>query len=397
MSAQNNDCSFGISGHLSQLHTVAPPDKVAEQLAKLLEVLGENDPELIDALIKTPCTFGMLADLMIWNERVGDKPTRDRLGRAASLFWAAQTLVTTILRPSALDSKASYPEALSRALARGAEGLFEVGRSQFEHLAFLAKDIVDWFVSQGARSIALIESPLGNSLPVQLIADLATKAKIEVAIIVWNAPRNDRPSRGRTIDASATDCAEAARDHDFVLLIDEVFHGSRFIKLFEALSKKIDSKKFIPVAMMFEDSFRPSVAASRDRPRLARKLTKHHGDTSFPDPVREFPRLRLFRVDEGPFVRWQAPVIWGDSDMIPGKRKINLVFMIIDHCMDILEDLGQVKSEFRSYLELAWSYNAQGRKFEFSPDLLRNCFAKIVADLRPKSRSGKKLSRLNRL
>src|ERR1700722_1886285 len=115
MSAQVDDRLFGRSGHLSRLHSTAPPEAVAEQLTKLLAVLGENDPSLTEALIKTPCTVGMLVELMIWNERVAGKPTRDRLGRAASLFWAAQTLVTTILRPAVLDLNASYPEGVSRA------------------------------------------------------------------------------------------------------------------------------------------------------------------------------------------------------------------------------------------------------------------------------------------
>jgi hypothetical protein len=258
--------------------------------------------------------------------------------------------------------------------------LFDVGQSQFDALGLLTHEIVGWLVEQKARSIALIESPLGNSVPVQMIRDFAVENAIEVKIVVWNAPRNDRPARGRTIDQSADDCVEGVGECDYAILIDEVFHGFRFIKLFEALQSRIP-KKFIPIAMMFKDSSRPSVATSPHRPRLIEKLEQHHRATSFPVPLRDMPQQKLFKADAGNLVRWEAPVIWNDSDMIAGKRKVNLIFMIIDHCFGLLEDLGKDQSLYRHYLERAWSRDTNGREFAFAPNILQDCFAKIAADL----------------
>lgn len=381
MSRKADSSTFAKSAHLSFLHSPAPVQAIAAEVSKLLAILGENDPALVDALTKAAVPLGMLVELRMWNERLITNPRCDRLGQAARLFWAAQTLVTTVMRSSALNQDATYPESLARALARAADGLFDVGQSQFEALALIANDIVNWLVAHNARSVALIESPLGNSVPVQVIGDLVAKRGIEVATILWNAPRNDRPSRGRTIEQSASDCADEAREHDYVILVDEVFHGSRFIKLLEALQARIDAEKFIPVAMMFKDSFRASVAASLDRPRLIEKLEQHHRATGFPTPVREMPTLRLFKIDDGNPVRWEAPVIWGDSDMVPGKRKVNLIFMIIDHCFELLEDLGKDQSHYRRYLERAWSRDTEGTEVVFAPGVTQRCFAGIAADL----------------
>src|SRR5262249_15487330 len=151
---------------------------------------------------------------------------------------------------SVLNQEATYPTGVARALARAADGLFELGQSQFEALALIADEIANWLVAHNACSVALIESPLGNSVPVQVISDLTAKRGIKVANILWNAPRNDRPSKGRTLEQSASDCAEEARERDYVVLVDEVFHGSRFIKLLGALQARIDAEKLIPVAMM---------------------------------------------------------------------------------------------------------------------------------------------------
>jgi len=110
----------------------------------------------------------MLDEMALWNKRLAPNDQRDQLGAAATKFWAAQTLATTVMRPSALDQSTHYSPAAARAMACGAEGLFEVGRSQFEALGRTANDLVSWVADRGVGSFAIIESPLGNSLPVHM-------------------------------------------------------------------------------------------------------------------------------------------------------------------------------------------------------------------------------------
>jgi hypothetical protein len=252
---------------------------------------------------------------------------------AATLFWAAQTLANTVLRPSGLDSNACHPPAIARAMARGADGLFDVGQSQFEDLARLARDLVDWIATQGLRSVALIESPLGNSVPVQLIGELLKDRKISFHTVLWNAPRNDKPARGRTAREAAKQCAAATAENDLVIFLDEVLSGTRFVKLYDALSKEIEGRRFLPIAMTFHDIARPAIADSPSRKRLESRLAQHQASTAFRPLIVPFPRHRLFKIDSGNWVHWPAPAIWGDSDLIAGKRKVNLIFTLIDHCV----------------------------------------------------------------
>ena len=62
--------------------------------------------------------------------------------------------------------------------------------------------------------------------------------------------------------------------------------------------------------------------------------------------------------------------MWGDSDLIAGKRKVNLVFMLLRHFFNILADLAQEQSTYRPYLEIAWSQDTTGAVSVFAPGLL---------------------------
>jgi hypothetical protein len=381
MSASDAPPPFGISAYLAHLHAAASSQAIAAELAKVLSVLGENDPAAIAELVKSRVTNAGLYDLRLWNARLAWNPLRDRVGHAATLFWAAQTLVTTVMRANALDASATYPAAIDRAIAKGAEGLFEVGQSQFDALVLLADEVVSWLANKNPRAIALIESPIGNTVPVQFLSDLAATRSLRTSVVQWNAPRNDRTARGRTVHDAAEDCARALAEYEIVVLLDETFSGSRFIKLFDALADRIGRDRFLPIAMLFGDTFRPALESNPNRQRLSDKLQEQGKRIGFPDCVRAFPPQRLFKFDSGAYVRWQSAVIWGDSDLIAGKRKVNLIFVIIDHCFDLLHDLAAEDSKFRPYLELAWSQNTKGTTFVFSPGLLQQFFRDVVDTL----------------
>jgi hypothetical protein len=91
--------------------------------------------------------------------------------------------------------------------------------------------------------------------------------------------------------------------------------------------------------------------------------------------------LRLFKIDQGAPARWETPVIWGESDLIAGKRKVNLLFTLLDHAFLILDDLGQSQSDFRQYLELAWRSNTSGQVYLHAPGVLQATFKGISNQL----------------
>jgi hypothetical protein len=228
--------TFGTSRHLAWLYSPASPDAVRKELGGLLGSIGESISATIEELSRPQISNQTLSQLKMWRERLEPSPQRDSLGEAASKFYVAQALVTTVMRASNGDSMAPYSDHVARLMEIGADGIYEVGRSQFEELRKLADYTVSWLKDRNATSVAIIESPLGNSLPVQVICDLATKPDLRFSPVTWNAPRNDRPSRGRTVDDSSKECAAETKRFDCVIFPDDVITGTRFLNFMRPLS-----------------------------------------------------------------------------------------------------------------------------------------------------------------
>jgi hypothetical protein len=373
--------TFGRSAFLAHLHSRVPASETQPIIADLLAVLGESDPATAARLASIEMSRLTYFDLVNWSKRIEDHAWRDRISRAAAKFWAAQTLVTTALRPTVFDPNYDYPAAIASALETGAQGLFDVGQSQFDQLAMLGKELVKWLIERKPTRIALIESPIGNTVPTQFLEALAKGQGLSAKIVQWNAPRNDRARLGRTVEDTAAICAAETEAFDLVVLADESLTGTRFLKLFDALIQPIGKDRLVPIAMLFPDVQRPNLGRHENRARLIKVLETQGKYIGYPNCHVTFSGHRWFRIDGGPRAIWQSPVIWGDSEMVAGKRKINLAFMLIDHFRDIIDDLAQTDSMYRPYLERAWALNEHGRAFAFVPGLMQRCFESIGRDL----------------
>jgi|ERR1700730_1271139 hypothetical protein len=92
---------FGVSARLAEMYAPASNPAVAAESAKLLAILGENDRSVAAELASATVSQGMLANMVWWNARLAASEQRDRIGDAATKFWAAQTLATTVMSPKA--------------------------------------------------------------------------------------------------------------------------------------------------------------------------------------------------------------------------------------------------------------------------------------------------------
>ena len=115
--------SFGVSAYVAATHGPANKAAVTSELIKLLAIFGETDPSAVDELASTAATQYMLTEMALWNARLAPNDRRDPLGLAATKYWAAQTLVTTVMRPRALDQSMLYSPSVERAMVCGADGL----------------------------------------------------------------------------------------------------------------------------------------------------------------------------------------------------------------------------------------------------------------------------------
>jgi hypothetical protein len=369
---------FGQSAHLTWLRAKADNEALRVQLEPLLKLLGISDEGLVASLAEEPFNNGDLRQLRIWNSRLAADKKRDRIGDAASRFFAAQALVAIVMRESALDLSKRHSKPLVTALEEGADGLLEVGKEQFDALGRLANEVVDCVARSGFQKVAIIECPLGNSLPVQAICDLAQERGITIRPEIWNPPRNTQRSHGRTVKDAATEFAKQVDDVELVIYPDDVITASRLSKLFDALEGSLGNR-LLPVAMMFTDTTRQVDEARRDR--LLSKLEKHASDAKLPFFKFDFPPLRIFTDNSGHQVRWPFPVIWGESDMVAGRRKVNLIFTLLDHLEIVLKDLAADESIFRPFLIRSWSRDMQGLTIPINPNRLQHEISELLGRL----------------
>lgn len=163
--------------------------------------------------------------------------------------------------------------------------------------------------------------------------------------------------------------------------MDKSLTGTRFVKLYDALIDGIGYSRFLPIAMLFHDVERPNIANDPNRKRLVERVQSQVNRIGYPNGCIEFPRQRPFRVNEGNHVFWESPVIWNGSELIVGKRKVNLIFMLLDHFFDLIEDMGRAQSVFKDTLEVVWCRNEMGQQFDFAPDFMHTFFQDAIKDL----------------
>jgi hypothetical protein len=164
------------------------------------------------------------------------------------------------------------------------------------------------------------------------------------------------------------------------VLVDQSLTGTRFLKLFEALIGPVGKDRLLPIAMLFQDSRRVDLTKHQKRASLIKVVEAQGEHLGYPNCHVGFSPQRLFQFN-GEWVIWECPVIWGDSDLIAGKRKINLTFMLIDHYRNIIADLAQHQSVFLPHLTRAWSLDEGGRSFVFAPGVVQSTFENFCRDL----------------
>lgn len=370
--------SIERSAYVKWLRERAPERALKEQVAALLRVVNAETTSATKALTQFPLRNEHLEELMKWNHHLAASPVRDQIGTNAAEFFVAQTLATTVMRPKALDQIFSYGAEVDAVMAKGGDGIFEVGRPQFELLAHLAKALVDWMSAKGSRKPLLVESPLGNSLVVQVVGDYASKKGFPVETYTWMTPRNERQNRGITLRESAKWLKEAAAEHNVVIFIDDVSTGTRFKKMLDAMVRELGEDKLVAIALAVPQE---TAKNQERRQKLQANLVKLSAKHGFKTVWNELPYLRGFKFDDGPYCKWHNPLVWQDSDLIAGKRKVNLIFTLLDHLFVIIDDLASEQSYHRNRLEHIWTQNTAGDHFVMAPGLTQSTFQKINATL----------------
>jgi hypothetical protein len=163
-------------------------------------------------------------------------------------------------------------------------------------------------------------------------------------------------------------------------LVDDALTGSRLINIAEALRRSVGKERFAAIALHFEfpsGSTMPPFK-KRDLARFDTWATEH--DLPFGNV--QFPTHPLYKIDHGSPVFLETALAWGASDLIAGKRKVNLLFNFIDHYERIVKDLADPSGKYLPKVkDLLWSRDAEGRENLFAPGLVESVFADLFQKL----------------
>jgi hypothetical protein len=302
-------------------------------------------------------------------------------------FAAREFLEFAVPEYSLFDAKIDFPKEFSLAAETGAEGLYKYGINQFKALKKHCEDIVDFVVSKKIKNVCLIESPLGNIVPIQVLTNLFEINGINFSKVSLSLPRNDRPKYGFTFKEIIINNIELITNgNDLVLYIDDVISGSRFRKISTALKKAVGQTNsyFIPCALVFRPHATPNFIwkadYSQNRSTIKKRAEEFYKEQNF-FPWFEIPELPKFKIDAGLPIVYESPVIWGEQPIVAGMKKVNFVFNIIEQFEAILNDIVTNDYKSRDFLMSLWSKDTNGVTYIVPESIVLDTFLNIKEEI----------------
>ncbi|HTE39208.1 MAG TPA: hypothetical protein VK629_00165 [Steroidobacteraceae bacterium] len=247
------------------------------------------------------------------------------------------------------ESDPACPADLGALFRWAAERLHTYGVDQSRCLRELAVRVADWCSSQGLESVQIVDSPLGGTVPAKVIASVLKSRGIDAQVSEFLAPRLEKHSRLHSIRSAAlVFCKQLGTADTVVLFPDEVVTGTRFRKLYRALSKLLGDR-LVPIAMHTSDAAaKKADKAKLQKLRVELSLTRtgRGGAPTFTT----FPHVPLMKIDQGAPMVSASPFFWGEVDLCAGKRKVNFVFGLVNEFRTIAQEL--LTSNVRTFDEL---------------------------------------------
>jgi hypothetical protein len=272
------------------------------------------------------------------------------------------------------------PPDLDRLYKWGAQQLHEYGKEQAECLATVASALARWSATMSHNMVVVVDSPLGGTVPAHVLSGALKKYGVSSEVREFLSPRLDQHAKKYSLKKAAADFCRSLPDGDYpVVFPDEVLTGTRFRKLYKALGKHLKSR-VVPIAL----SVQSWSGTSRDSQKLERLRTELNALDCAKQgaPVfTEFPVGACVKVDEGAPVTLSAPFFWAEHDLAAGKRKVNLIFSLIDQIKTIANDLSDKHGTSIHKLELMWSQASDGTLITQSQPFLRMIVPGFVAQI----------------
>jgi len=268
----------------------------------------------------------------------------DQNAKHLKRYFAARTILT-IYPTDVFTEDSSCPTWLNKIFTDAAEGFYEYGKSQLSRMSEFFNELVNQICSSNYKMVSIIEFPLGNIIPIKILAPLFEKNGIEYEIINIATPRNEKKSKGVTYREKIKELKGIIYpESELVLFVDEIITGSRFSKTMKELLKvtKSMSIDFLAVGLISPLQYKLSKDQARIRTSVIKKL-KDQSDSRIGSDHSNIvlPSLPKIKIDHGDPVTYESPLIWGEEDFVNGVRKVNLIFNLVEQCQYIFSELRQ--------------------------------------------------------
>lgn len=202
--------SFGKSAFISRRFQYVAEAELASALGQFASLIG-----------KQPAEFAELAKQKIHRFKLEEfkrelshlKPAKGEDPIAADLrkFFAGQILFTIL--EDVRDEQKTYPPIATQIFSEAVDGLFEFGRDQAVALAHVADELVEWMQQRQFARVTILEMPVGNCIPVEIVRRITIAKGINVDVVEWAFPRNTAKRGGYTVrDAGPEICRGSESD-----------------------------------------------------------------------------------------------------------------------------------------------------------------------------------------
>lgn len=375
---------FGQSAAIAARFRSVEPQELRAALEQFCGEFGIHDPDSVAAMEKFHVVH---SNIVGFNDKrakyLAPSPDRDALGHAAVDFMGLQALSSLFGLDRFTKGTPIDLPLVDLMMRRGARGLYTIGRVQFDELAQIAVDLCAWLLATGRTELVLIEAPLGNSVPVAVLARVFRQGGIKVDIVEWGCPRNDRAKNGRTVTESARDLSTIplVADAPFLLFMDDAITGSRFLKMAKALRKAVGASPVGAIALRVR--FNPQAQFKVGEVRALDAVDQWASELGMPFGEVVLSDLPLFQIDAGLPGLLETALAWSDSGYSAGKRKINILFHFIDRYEAITKELGKAgRSDARDLLlRHIWNMDTSGARHFIPDDVGEAAHARIIGSL----------------
>jgi hypothetical protein len=274
------------------------------------------------------------------------------------------------------QDRASTEQVLRDALDAVAADLVDTCLPQIRSLGQVVFRILQErrVVAEGRR-LVLVELPIGNSIPVQVLRHFLEKHRCTVEVLSVSLSRNDKQRQGITRRQLLQDRLQTILEPgDLVIYLDEWLTGSNFRSVSEHIARVLRQSpkrdvSLLPVGMLAN-------ASRSDRDYLSRVQKHEKLVDSFGFGSDTSSRFRAEFPPVGVIVRRPGYFFWSEHPWMAGYRKIQLLGMalsIVDEAVEgLMKDPNAWARAVRSFLVHVAKRRAQGdsRELDFPPDII---------------------------